>query len=121
VVVTTTDVAQVKVRRPVGLPESPKPGWHARATRWRWMAAPAALALGIRVISLLLADLALRMLVAAGVLAPSRYLGLIESWRVYDAVWYMQIAQLGYDAAPPRNPVTFSRSIRYWSGCWALR
>jgi hypothetical protein len=36
------------------------------------MAAPAALALGVRVISLLLADLALRMLVAVGVLAPSR-------------------------------------------------
>ncbi len=106
-VVTTTDVAQVKVRRRVGLPESPKPGWHARATRWRWMAAPAALAVGVRVISLLLADLALRMLVAVGVLAPSRYLGVIESWRVYDAVWYMHIAQLGYDAAPPRNLVTF--------------
>ncbi len=106
-VATTTDVAQVKVRRPVGLPEAPERGWRARATRWRWMAAPAALALGVRVISLLLADLALRMLVAVGVLAPSRYLGLIESWRVYDAVWYMHIAQLGYDAAPPRNLVTF--------------
>src|SRR5260221_10977957 len=107
VVVTTTDVAKVKVRRRVGLPESPKPGWHAGATRWRWMAAPAALAVGVRVISLLLADLALRMLVAVGVLAPSRYLGVIESWRVYDAAWYMHIAQLGYDAAPPRNLVTF--------------
>src|SRR5258708_18593980 len=93
VVVTTTDVAQVKVRRPVGLPESPKPGWHARATRWRWMAAPAALALGVRVISLLLADLALRMLVAAGAPAPSRSLGLIESWRVHDPLWCIPIAQ----------------------------
>lgn len=64
-------------------------------TERRWMGAPLAIALGVRLAEFLMVDVGARFIVG------SRFPGAIAIWRRFDAGWYAHIAQNGYAYSPP--------------------
>ncbi len=66
--------------------------------RYQWMVSPLAIAFGVRVILLLVAQIGIRLI------PGQQNHGLFSIWRSWDANWYLSIAQNGYQY--PTSPVS---------------
>ncbi len=81
--------------------------------RYQWMVPPLAIAFGVRVILLLVAQIGIRLM------PGQQDHGLFTIWRRWDATWYLSIAQNGYHypASPASNANFFPLyPLAIWMG-----